>query len=111
MNIWTEKYYEMIISGTEENNMNEEMNKIKNYFKENRCVFFAKQCKQEYIVYAYYLNYNGTTITRMNKQHFKNRNLIGGKNKRRKIEIPIEKFFDDIIYDLLSRGYKMEDWR
>lgn len=36
MNIWTEKYYEMIISGTEENNMNEEMNKIKDYFKENR---------------------------------------------------------------------------
>lgn len=111
MNIWTEKYYEMIISGTEENNMNEEMSKIKDYFKKYRWVSLAKQCKQEYIVYSYFLNNEGTTIVRLNKQHFKNRDLEGGKNKRRKIEIPIEKFFDDIIYDLLSRGYKMEDWR
>jgi hypothetical protein len=27
----------------------------------------------------------------------------------RKIEIPIEKFFDDTIYDLLVRGYKLEE--
>ena len=26
------------------------------------------------------------------------------------IEIPIEKFFNDTIYDLLMRGYKLEDW-
>lgn len=90
--------------------MNEEMNRIKDYFKENRCVFLAKQCKQEYIIYSYFLNYEGTAIVRLNKQHFKNRDLEGGKSKRRKIEIPIEKFFDDTIYDLLMRGYKLEDW-
>lgn len=91
--------------------MNEEMNRIKDYFKENRWVSLAKQCKQEYIVYSYFLNYEGTAIVRLNKQHFKNRNLEGGKSKRRKIEIPIEKFFNDTIYDLLMRGYKLEDWR
>ena len=70
----------------------------------------AKQCKQEYIVYSYFLNNEGTAIVRLNKQHFKNRDLEGGKSKRRKIEIPIEKFFNDTIYDLLMRGYKLEDW-
>lgn len=33
-----------------------------------------------------------------------------GRVKEEKIEIPIEKFFDDTIYDLLMRGYKLEDW-
>ena len=90
--------------------MNEEMSKIKNYFKEYRWVSLVKQCKQEYIVYSYFLNYDGTSIVRLNKQHFKNRDLEGGKSKIRKIEIPIEKFFNDTIYDLLVRGYKLEDW-
>lgn len=93
--------------------MNEEMNRIKDYFKEHKCVFLAKQCKQEYIVYSYFLNYDGTVM--LNKQCFKNRDLEGGKikigkSKRRKIKISIEKFFDDTIYDLLIRGYKLEDW-
>lgn len=90
--------------------MNEEMNKIKDYFKEYRWVSLAKQCKQEYIVYSYFSNNDGTAIIRLNKQHFKNRDLEGGKRKIIKIEIPIKKFFDDIIYDLLVRGYKLEDW-
>lgn len=93
-----------------EKTMNEEMNRIKDYFKEYRWVSLAKQCKQEYIVYSYFLNNEGTAIVRLNKQHFKNRDLEGGKSKRRKIEIPIEKFFNDTIYDLLMRGYKLEDW-
>ena len=90
--------------------MNEEMGKIKDYFKEHRWVSLAKQCKQEYIVYSYFLNNEGTTIVRLNKQHFKNKDLEGGKSERRKIEIPIKKFFDDTIYDLLVRGYQLEDW-
>ena len=61
--------------------MNEEMNRIKDYFKGHRCVFLAKQCKQEYIVYSYFLNYDGTAIVRLNKQHFKNRDLENGKSK------------------------------
>ena len=86
------------------------MSIVKDYFMEHRCVSLAKQCKQEYIVYSYFLNYRGTAVVRFNKQHFKNRDLEGVKSKRRKVEIPIEKFFDDIIYDLLVRGYKLEDW-
>ncbi len=64
--------------------MSEEMNKIKDYLKENGCVSLAKQCKQEYIIYSYFLNNESTAVIRMNKQHFKNRDLEGGKNKRRK---------------------------
>lgn len=47
--------------------MNEEMSKIKDYFKKYRWVSLAKQCKQEYIVYSYFLNNEGTTIVRLNK--------------------------------------------
>mgnify|MGYP004479788471 CR=1 FL=1 len=90
--------------------MNEEMNRIKDYFKEHKCVFLTKQCKQEYIIYSYFLNNDGTAIVMLNKQHFKNRDLEGGKSKRREIKIPIEKFFDDTIYDLLIRGYKLEEF-
>lgn len=90
--------------------MNEEMNRIKDYFKEHKCFFLAKQCKQEYIIYSYFLNNDGTAIVMLNKQHFKNRDLEGGKSKRREIKIPIEKFFDDTIYDLLIRGYKLEEF-
>ena len=90
--------------------MSEEMSVIKDYFMENRCVSLAKQCKQEYIVYSYFLNYDGTVVVRFNKQYFKNRDLEGGKSKRRKVEIPIERFFGDVIHDLLVRGYKLEDW-
>lgn len=90
--------------------MNKEMNRIKDYLKEHGHVSLAKQCKQEYIIYSYFLNIKGKTIVRLNKHHFKNRDLESGKSKRRKLEIPIEKFFDDTIYDLLMRGYKLEDW-
>ena len=90
--------------------MNEELDRIKDYFLENRYVSLAKQCKQEYIIYSYFLNYEGTVVVRLNKQHFKNRDLEGGKSKRRKIKIPTEKFFNDTIYELLVRGYRLEDW-
>lgn len=91
--------------------MEEEIHRIKDYFKEHGCVFLSKQCKQEYIVYCYYSNCDGTAIIRCHKQHFKNRDLEGNmKNKRRKVKISIKKFFDDTIYDLLIRGYKLEDW-
>lgn len=44
--------------------MNEEINKIKEYFNEHRYVSVAKQCKREYIVYSYFQNYAGTAIVR-----------------------------------------------
>ena len=57
------------------------------------------------------MNYDGTAIILMDKEHYESENLVRGKLKRRKIEIPIEKFFDDTIYNLLTRGYKLKDWR
>lgn len=90
--------------------MNEKFKAIKDYFKEHGHVSVAKQCKKEYIIYSYYQNYEGNAITRMLKQHFKNRDLKGGKTKRKKVEIDI-KDFDDIIYDLIKRGYELEDWK
>jgi hypothetical protein len=91
--------------------MNEKFKAIKDYFEEHGHVALAKQCKKEYIVYSYYTNFEGNVINRMLKQHFKNRDLEVGKNKRKKVEIPIAKFFKDVIYDLLNRGYELEDWQ
>ena len=91
--------------------MNEEINRIKKYLEEHTCVSLARQCSQEYIVYTYYLNYECTTIIKLIKEHFLNRDLKEeGKKKRWKIKIPVEKFLNDTIYDLITRGYKLEDW-
>lgn len=91
--------------------MNEKIKAVKDYLEDHRYVSLAKQCKQEYIVYSYYTNFEGNAINRVLKQYYKNRDLEGGKTKRRKVEIPITKFLDDVIYDLLNRGYTLEDWQ
>lgn len=91
--------------------MNEKMKTIRDYFEKNGYVSLAKQCKQEYIIYSYYRNYEGNGVQRMLKQHFKNRDLEGGKTKRRKIDFSINRFFDEVVYDLINRGYELEDWQ
>lgn len=45
---------------------------------------------------------------RQNKQHFKSRDLDDGKFKRKKVNIPLNIFFDEVVYDLLNRGYELE---
>lgn len=91
--------------------MSEKFKAIKDYFEEYGHVALAKQCTKEYIIYSFYTNFQGTAINRMLKQHFKNRDLEGGKTKRRKVEIPIDKFFEDVVNDLLNRGYELEDYQ
>lgn len=88
--------------------MNEKIKSIKDYFMENGCVHLAKQCKKEYIIYFFSANYARDTAVRQNKQHFKNRDLEGGKSNRKKVCIPLDKFFDEVVYDLLNRGYELE---
>ena len=67
--------------------------------------------QKKHIAYSYFQNFEGNAINRMLKQHFKNRDLEGGKTKQKKIDIPIREFFDDIVYDLINRGYELEDWQ
>ena len=84
---------------------------VAKYFQQS---IFQKKLKyilRKKIVYSYYTNFEGNAINRMLKQHSKNRDLEGGKTKRRKVEIPIAKFLEDVIYDLLNRGYTLEDWQ
>ena len=90
------------------NIMNEKIKAIKDYFMENGCVFLAKQCNKEYILYFFSANSERNAIVRQNKQHFKNRDLEGGKSKRKKVYIPLDKFFNDVIFDLINRGYELE---
>ena len=98
----------MILSRNGGNIMNEKIKAIKDYFMENGCVFLAKQCKNEYIIYLFSANLERNAIVRQNKQHFKNRDLEGGKSKRKEVYIPLNKFFNDVVFDLLKRGYDLE---
>ena len=88
--------------------MNKKIKAIKDYFMKNGCVHLAKQCKKEYIIYFFSANSEGNAVVRQNKQHFKNRDLEGGKTKRKNVYIPLNKFFDDVVFDLLNRGYALE---
>ena len=88
--------------------MNEKIKVIKDYFMENGCVHLAKQCKKEYIIYIFSANSERNAVIRQNKQHFKNRDLEGGKTKRKKVYITLDKFFNDVVFDLLNRGYELE---
>ena len=88
--------------------MNEKIKAIKDYFMEHGHVNLAKQCKNEYIIYFFSANYARDTVIRQNKQHFKNRDLEGRKSKRKEVCIPVNKFFDEVVYDLLNRGYELE---
>ena len=92
--------------------MGEKIKAIKDYFIKYGHVSVSKQCTKEYIVYSFYSNYERNLITRQLKRHFKSKDLDGGKTKHRKrVQITFNKFFDDIIYDLVSRGYELEDWQ
>lgn len=75
---------------------------------QNGNVFLAKQCKKEYIIYSFSCNFERNAIVRQNKQHFKSRDLDDGKFKRKKVNIPLNIFFDEVVYDLLNRGYELE---
>lgn len=89
--------------------MNEKIKEIENVLMEIMNVSLAKQCKKEYIVYTFYTNTKKEMVIRQIKEHFENRNLDNpGKFKRNKVEIPIRKFLDEIVYDLLNRGYELE---
>lgn len=88
--------------------MNEKIEAIKKYFMQNGNVFLAKQCKKEYIIYFFSANFEKNAVVRQNKQHFKSRDLHEGKNKRKKVNIPLNTFFDEVVYDLLNRGYELE---
>ena len=88
--------------------MNEKIKAINDYFMKNGCVHLAKQCKKEYIIYFFSANSERNAVICQNKQHFKNRDLEGGgKTKRKKVYIPLNKFFDDVVFDLLNRGYEL----
>lgn len=88
----------------------EKLEVVKDFFNKHHHVSLAKQCKMEYIMYSFFSNCENTAITRQIKTHFKSRDLTGGKRKIKKIEININHFFNETIYDLLTRGYELDDW-
>lgn len=91
--------------------MNEKIKEIEKCLMEHMQVSLAKQCKQEYVLYTFHTNTKSEKVIRQYKEHFENRELDNpGKYKRKKIDIPINVFLDEVVFDLLNRGYELESW-
>lgn len=91
--------------------MKEKIKEIENVLNRNMIVALSKQCKKEIVIYTFYYNPRKEIITHQIKEHFADKELNNsGKRKRKKVEIPIKKFLDDIVYDLLNRGYTLETY-
>ena len=89
--------------------MNNKINEIKKHLLERYSVALAKQCKQEYIVYHFYLDYdNKDIIKKYGKFHYRNSKGDLKKWKITRTEIHIHKFLNEIVYDLLNRGYTLD---
>ena len=74
-----------------------------------RNVSLAKQCKNEYIVYTFYTELKIEDIIRETKEHFADKELNEKrKSTKKKLNILINQFLDEVIYDLLERGYELE---
>lgn len=71
-------------------------------------VFIQQSSARKNIIYSFSANFERNAVIRQNKQHFKNRDLEGGKTKCKKVYIPLNKFFDDVVFYLLNRGYALE---
>ena len=92
--------------------MNEKIKEVENVLMELMNVSLSKQCKKEFIVYTFYTNSKREKIIRQTKEHFADRDLNdAGKFKRKIVEIPIKKFLDNIVFDLLNRGYTLETYK
>lgn len=89
--------------------MNRKIEEIKKVLMDLRNVSLAKQCKNEYIVYTFYADLKRENIIRETKEHFADKELNGErKSTKKKLNIPINQFLDEVIYDLLERGYELE---
>lgn len=88
--------------------MSEKINEVKKHLLGRYSVALGKQCTQEYIIYYFYLDYNKNVIKKYEKVHYQSSEGYRKKWKATETEITIQKFLDDIVYDLLNRGYKLE---
>lgn len=92
--------------------MNEKIKEIEKFLMEWMVVSLSKQCKQEYIVYTFYINTKREKVIIQIKEHFGNKELDNpGKYKKKKIEIPIDVFLNEMVYELLNKGYELETWQ
>ena len=91
--------------------MNEKIKEIETVLNENMLVSLSKQCKGEFIIYTFHFNPRKIMVTRQVKEHFSDRELNNAKKRKMKrVEIPIKDFLDNMVYDLLNRGYALETY-
>ena len=88
--------------------MNEKINEIKKHLMDRYCVALGKQCTKEYIVYYFYLDYNEPIVKKYEKCHYQSKEGYRKKWKATEAKMSIQKFLDDVVYDLLNRGYELE---
>lgn len=87
-----------------------EFKQIVDTIKEKGELSLGKQCKEEYIVYKFYLsNKSNSIVERKTKEQYTDNTLIQLKKspKITLIDKPLSKVIDDDIYDLVLRGYEL----
>lgn len=92
--------------------MNEKLNQIEKLLIEERGVELGKQCKGEYIVYEFYFPTNDNSVVRrMCKYHYTDNTLSVCKKQSKNtfINKPLREVIDNVVYDLLLRGYDLID--
>lgn len=89
--------------------MNEKINEIKRTLMDRYCVVLSKQHTQEYISYYFYLDYHRDIIKSYEKAHYQSKEGFRKKWKKTETEITIQDFLNNTVYDLLNRGYELEN--
>lgn len=90
--------------------MSEKLKQIEKVLIEEREVNLGKQCSKEYIIYNFYhISEDNSVVKRMCKEHYSDNTFSEKKkiSKKTLINKPLREVIDNIIYDLLLRGYEL----
>lgn len=91
-------------------NINEKLKGIEKVLLEERVVDLGKQCEGEYIIYSFYnvASDNGV-VKRMCKEHYSDSSLKELKkcSKHTLINKSLRETIDDVVYNLLLKGYEL----
>lgn len=90
--------------------MKEKLKQIEKVLIEEREINLGKQCKEEYIIYNFYhINKDNSVVKRMCKEHYSDSTLsqLKKRSKHTLINKPLREVIDNVVYDLLLRGYDL----
>lgn len=91
-------------------NINEKLKEIEKVLLEERSIDLGKQCKGEYIIYNFYnITSDNSVVKRMCKEHYSDSSLkeLRKCSKHTLINKSLRETIDDVVYNLLLKGYEL----